>query len=398
MMEFNSIDDVNFKGKRVLVRIDFNVPRDKATGEITDDRRIAKAVPTIKKITGDGGRAILVSHLGRPKGITENLRMDAVAKRLAQLLGKEVMKADDCIGEAVEKASASMKDGEVLLLENVRFYSEEEANDPAFSKKLASLADVYVNDAFGTAHRAHASTAGVADYLPAYAGYLIQKELEIMGGALENPKRPFVAILGGAKVSDKMEVVRNLLSKVDAVLIGGGMAYTFLKSKGMEIGKSIVENDKLGLALELLALAEQNGVSLQLPVDVMVADGFSMDANRKVVSASGIPSDWEGLDIGPKTIKNYSAMVAGAKTVIWNGPMGVFEMKPFATGTEAIARALADNEDAVTIIGGGDSAAAVEKMGYADRVTHVSTGGGAALEFLEGRELPGITPLLKKSE
>ncbi len=397
-MEFNSIDDVNFKGKRVLVRIDFNVPRDKATGEITDDRRIAKAVPTIKKITGDGGRAILVSHLGRPKGITENLRMDAVAKRLAQLLGKEVMKADDCIGEAVEKASASMKDGEVLLLENVRFYSEEEANDPAFSKKLASLADVYVNDAFGTAHRAHASTAGVADYLPAYAGYLIQKELEIMGGALENPKRPFVAILGGAKVSDKMEVVRNLLSKVDAVLIGGGMAYTFLKSKGMEIGKSIVENDKLGLALELLALAEQNGVSLQLPVDVMVADGFSMDANRKVVSASGIPSDWEGLDIGPKTIKNYSAMVAGAKTVIWNGPMGVFEMKPFATGTEAIARALADNEDAVTIIGGGDSAAAVEKMGYADRVTHVSTGGGAALEFLEGRELPGITPLLKKSE
>ncbi|MFO7264928.1 MAG: phosphoglycerate kinase [Limnochordales bacterium] len=386
-----TVSDLDMAGKRVLVRVDFNVPLQ--DGEVADDTRIRAALPTIEYLRRQGARVILVSHLGRPKGkVVEELRMAPVARRLSQLLGTEVKTVPACVGPEVEAAAAQLKDGEVLLLENIRFYPGEEKNDPEFAKQLAAIADAYVNDAFGTAHRAHASTVGVAQLLPAAAGFLMQKELEYLGRALENPERPFLAILGGAKVSDKIGVIRNLLPKVDAIAIGGGMAYTFLKAQGYEVGKSIVDEERLELAKELMAEAKQRGVTFLLPVDVVVADKFAPDAARKVVDVSEIPADWQGLDIGPKTRKLFAKEISRAKTIVWNGPMGVFEWEPFAEGTAEIARAMAES-DAVTIVGGGDSAAAVEKFGLADKMSHVSTGGGASLEFLEGKELPGVAVL-----
>ena len=386
-----TVSDLDMAGKRVLVRVDFNVPLQ--DGEVADDTRIRAALPTIEYLRRQGARVILVSHLGRPKGkVVEELRMAPVARRLSQLLGTEVKTVPACVGPEVEAAAAQLKDGEVLLLENIRFYPGEEKNDPEFAKQLAAIADAYVNDAFGTAHRAHASTVGVAHLLPAAAGFLMQKELEYLGRALENPERPFLAILGGAKVSDKIGVIRNLLPKVDAIAIGGGMAYTFLKAQGYEVGKSIVDEERLELAKELMAEAKQRGVTFLLPVDVVVADKFAPDAARKVVDVSEIPADWQGLDIGPKTRKLFAKEISRAKTIVWNGPMGVFEWEPFAEGTAEIARAMAES-DAVTIVGGGDSAAAVEKFGLADKMSHVSTGGGASLEFLEGKELPGVAVL-----
>jgi len=386
-----TVSDLDMAGKRVLVRVDFNVPLQ--DGEVADDTRIRAALPTIEYLRRQGARVILVSHLGRPKGkVVEELRMAPVARRLSQLLGTEVKTVPACVGPEVEAAAAQLKDGEVLLLENIRFYPGEEKNDPEFAKQLAAIADAYVNDAFGTAHRAHASTVGVAQLLPAAAGFLMQKELEYLGRALENPERPFLAILGGAKVSDKIGVIRNLLPKVDAIAIGGGMAYTFLKAQGYEVGKSIVDEERLELAKELMAEAKQRGVTFLLPVDVVVADKFAPDAARKVVDVSEIPADWQGLDIGPKTRKLFAKEISRAKTIVWNGPMGVFEWEPFAEGTAEIARAMAES-DAVTIVGGGDSAAAVEKFGLANKMSHVSTGGGASLEFLEGKELPGVAVL-----
>ncbi|HBL67210.1 MAG TPA: phosphoglycerate kinase [Firmicutes bacterium] len=380
------------KGRRVLVRVDFNVPQDD-TGAIADDTRIRAALPTIQLLRERGGKVILVSHLGRPKGkVAEKYRMDPVAKRLSELLGTSVTKLNDCIGPEVEQAIAGMQPGDVVLLENVRFYAEEEANDPEFAKKLAGLADLFVNDAFGTAHRAHASTEGVAKVLPGVAGLLMQKEIETMGKALEDPARPFVAVLGGAKVSDKIGVIKNLLTKVDVLLIGGGMAYTFLKAKGLEIGKSLLDSEKVDLARELMQQAVQKGVKLIVTEDVVVAKEFSADTEYKTVKVSEIPADWQGVDIGPETIARFAGEIAKAKTVIWNGPMGVFEIVPFDNGTRAIAAAIAKC-DGTTIIGGGDSAAAVEQMGFADKMTHVSTGGGASLEFLEGIELPGVKVL-----
>ncbi|MGE5574029.1 MAG: phosphoglycerate kinase [Bacillota bacterium] len=387
-----TIRDVDVKGKRVLVRVDFNVPMN-AEREITDDTRIRAALPTIKYLIDHGAKVILASHLGRPKGKpADEFRMDPVARRLSELLGKPVRKLDECVGDEVQAEVAAMNDGDVVLLENLRFHAEEEANDEGFTRSLAELAEIYVNDAFGTAHRAHASTAGVARFLPAVAGLLMEKEIEVMGKALADPERPFAAILGGAKVKDKVGVVKNLLDKVDTLMIGGGMAYTFLKAKGLEVGKSILEADKIDLANELMEKARARGVRFMLPSDVVVADRFAEDAQTRVVPVDKIPSDWQALDIGPETVANFSRAVAGAKTVIWNGPMGVFEMKPFAEGTRGIAKALAGSR-AVTIVGGGDSAAALEEMGFADKVTHVSTGGGASLEFLEGRELPGVAAL-----
>ena len=389
-----NVEDLSVHGKRVLVRCDFNVPL--KDGVITNDKRIVESLKTIQYLVSQGARVILCSHLGRPKnGFAEEFSMKPVAARLSELLGQPVKMAKDVVGEDAKALAASLADGEVMLLENVRFHKEETKNDPEFSKELASLAELYVNDAFGTAHRAHCSTAGVADYLPSACGYLIQKELDVMGKALDDPKRPFVAILGGAKVSDKIGVINNLLDKVDTLIIGGGMAYTFLKAKGMEIGSSICEEDKLDLAKELMAKAERNGVTLLLPVDNVAADAFSADANTQVVSSEGIPAGWQGLDIGPATRELFAKAIAGAGTVVWNGPMGVFEMKPFAEGTCAIAKAVADS-GAVSIIGGGDSAAAVEQLGFADKMTHISTGGGASLEFLEGLELPGIACLSEK--
>ena len=383
--------DLSLNGKRVLVRCDFNVPV--KDGAITNDKRIQESLKTIRYLVDQGARVILCSHLGRPKnGYAEEFSMKPVAARLSELLGQPVKMAKDVVGEDAKALAASLQDGEVMLLENVRFHKEETKNDPEFSKQLASLAELYVNDAFGTAHRAHSSTAGVADYLPSACGYLIQKELEVMGKALDDPKRPFVAILGGAKVSDKIGVINNLLDKVDTLIIGGGMAYTFLKAKGCEIGDSICEEDKLDLAKELMAKAEKNGVALLLPVDNVVADAFSADAATKVVGSEAIPTGWQGLDIGPKTRELFAKAIAGAGTVVWNGPMGVFELKPFAEGTCAVAKAVADS-GSVSIIGGGDSAAAVEQLGFADKMTHISTGGGASLEFLEGLELPGIACL-----
>ncbi|MBP3448209.1 MAG: phosphoglycerate kinase [Clostridia bacterium] len=390
-----TIEDIQVAGKKVLVRCDFNVPLDE-NKNITDENRINGALPTIKYLMGQGAKVILCSHMGRPKGeFNMKYSLAPVTKRLSEILGKEVKLAEDVIGDSAKALVADMKDGDVICLENVRFHKEEEKNDPEFAKALASLAEVYVNDAFGTAHRAHASTAGVADYLPAVCGYLIQKEIDIMGKALSNPERPFVAILGGAKVSDKIGVINNLIEKVDSLIIGGGMAYTFLKAQGYEIGKSICENDKLDLAKELLAKAEAKGVKMYLPVDTVVADGFSNDANFKTVDSKAIPADWEGLDIGAKTIELFSDVVKNAKTVIWNGPMGVFEMSNFAKGTISVAEAIAAS-DAISIIGGGDSAAAVEQFGFGDKVTHISTGGGASLEFLEGIVLPGIDCLNDK--
>ena len=392
-----TLKDISPEGKRVFVRVDFNVPVDD-NGKITDDRRIAAAIPTIKYLSDKGAKVILASHFGRPKGkVNDKYRLDEIAKRLSELMNKPVIKVNDCIGDEPKAAIEKMKNGEILLLENVRFYAQEEENEDNFAKSLASLADLYVNDAFGTAHRAHASTAGITKFLPiAAAGFLMEKELSIMGKALTNPERPFVAILGGAKVSDKIGVIRNLLGKVDTLIIGGGMAYTFLKSQGYEIGKSLLEADKIDLAKELLQEAKNKNVKLILPVDVVIADEFKPDANKKTVSVREIPADWQALDIGPETVKIFTAEIANAKTVIWNGPMGVFEFEAFAAGTRMIAKALADNKQATTIIGGGDSAAAVEQMGFADKVTHVSTGGGASLEFLEGIELPGVAALTDK--
>ncbi len=390
-----SISDMNVKGKRVIARVDFNVPLD-AEGNITDDKRIEGALPTIRHIIENGGKLILVSHLGRPKnGPETKYSMKPAAKRLSELLGKEVVLAADVIGEDAKAKAANLKEGEVLMLENVRFHKEEEKNDPAFAKELSTLAEIYVNDAFGTAHRAHASTAGLADYLPSCCGFLIKKELDFMGKALDNPERPFVAILGGAKVSDKISVIENLLDKVDTLIIGGGMAYTFLKAQGHNIGTSICEMDKLDLANSLLAKAKEKGVSLLLPVDNVVGKEFKADTESKTVASDAIPDGWMGLDIGAKTIELFSNAIKDAKTVVWNGPMGVFEMEKFAIGTKKVAEALA-NSGATSIVGGGDSAAAVEQLGFADKITHISTGGGASLEFLEGKELPGIAVLNEK--
>ena len=389
-----TVRDIDPRGKRVLVRCDFNVPLDGAA--ITDEKRIVEALPTIRYLKEAGARVILCSHLGRPKGKADpKYSLAPVAARLGELLGCPVPLAADVTGESARSLADSLRDGEVMLLENVRFDPREEKNDPAFARELASLAELYVNDAFGTAHRAHASTAGVADYLPAVCGFLIEKELSFLGGALEEPARPFAAILGGAKVSDKIGVIRSLLAKVDSLLIGGGMAYTFIKAQGGQIGGSLCEEDKLDLARELLAEAEEKGVRLLLPVDTVIADAFREDAATRVVPAGQIPDGWQGLDIGPETRALFAAEVKQAATVVWNGPMGVFEMKPFAAGTEAVAKAMAES-DAVTIIGGGDSAAAAAQMGVADRIRHISTGGGASLEFLDGKVLPGIACLEDK--
>ena len=389
-----TVRDIDPRGKRVLVRCDFNVPLDGAA--ITDEKRIVEALPTIRYLKEAGARVILCSHLGRPKGKADpKYSLAPVAARLGELLGCPVPLAADVTGESARSLADSLRDGEVMLMENVRFDPREEKNDPAFARELASLAELYVNDAFGTAHRAHASTAGVADYLPAVCGFLIEKELSFLGGALEEPARPFAAILGGAKVSDKIGVIRSLLAKVDSLLIGGGMAYTFIKAQGGQIGGSLCEEDKLDLARELLAEAEEKGVRLLLPVDTVIADAFREDAATRVVPAGQIPDGWQGLDIGPETRALFAAEVKQAATVVWNGPMGVFEMKPFAAGTEAVAEAMAES-DAVTIIGGGDSAAAAAQMGVADRIRHISTGGGASLEFLEGKVLPGIACLEDK--
>ncbi|MBQ2713290.1 MAG: phosphoglycerate kinase [Clostridia bacterium] len=396
-MNKKTIADVNVKGKKCLVRVDFNVPLDE-NKNITDETRIQGALPTIKYLMENEAIVILCSHLGRPKGKFDmKYSLAPVAARLNELLDGKVTFATDVIGESADAAVAACKPGEVVLLENLRFHAEEEKNDPDFCKKLASYCEVYVNDAFGTAHRAHASTAGVADYVDvAVAGYLIGKELDFMGGALESPKRPFVAILGGAKVSDKIGVINNLLEKVDTLIIGGAMAYTFLKAKGYEVGGSKCELDKVDLAKELLAKAESKNVQLLLPVDTVVADNFANDANFKTVASDAIPAEgWQGLDIGEKTRALFAEVIKSAGTVIWNGPMGVFEMPNFANGTKAVAMALAESE-AITIIGGGDSAAAVTQLGFADKMSHISTGGGASLEFLEGLELPGVACLNEK--
>lgn len=398
MLTKKSVEDINVTGKRVLVRCDFNVPME--DGRITDDNRIVGALPTIKYLLAHNARVILCSHMGRPKGeFNPKYTLAPVAKRLSELLGKDVALAADVVGPDAQAKAAALKDGEVLLLENVRFHKEEEKNDPAFAKQLASLAEIYVNDAFGTAHRAHASTAGVADYLPAVCGYLIEKEISVMGGALNNPTRPFVAILGGAKVADKLKVIENLLTKVDTLIIGGGMAYTFLAAQGKGIGTSLYDAEKLDYCKDMLKKAEEKGVKLLLPVDTVVASAFPdpIDApvETEIVCSSAIPADKMGLDIGPKTRELFAEAAKTAKTVIWNGPMGVFENDALAKGTIAVAAALAES-DATTIVGGGDSAAAVEKLGFADKITHISTGGGASLEFLEGKELPGVACLLDK--
>lgn len=394
-MNKKTVTDIDVKGKRVLVRCDFNVPLNDEK-EITDENRLVGALPTIKYLLDGGAKVILCSHLGRPKGeFNMKYSLEPVAKRLSQMLEREVKMTKDVIGESAKQLVAQMQDGDVVLLENVRFHKEEEKNDPEFAKQLASLAQVYVNDAFGTAHRAHASTAGVADYLPAVCGFLIQKEIKIMGGALANPARPFVVILGGAKVSDKIGVIENLIEKADTLLIGGGMAYTFFKAMGYSIGTSICEDDKVELAKCLIKKAEEKGVKLVLPVDNVVATEYKADAESKTVPSDSIPEGWMGLDIGEKTIALFADVIKSAKTVIWNGPMGVFEFERFANGTKKIAQAVAD-VDGTTIIGGGDSAAAVEQLGFASKMTHISTGGGASLEFLEGIELPGIACLNDK--
>ena len=393
-MNKQTIEDVNVQNKRVLVRVDFNVPQDDL-GAITDDTRIRAAIPTIKYLLDHQAKVILMTHLGRPKGVTPKYKLDPVAVRLSEVLGKPVKKLDDCVGPDVEQVVNSMQDGDVILLENLRFHPEEEKNDPKFASQLASLGDIYVNDAFGTAHRAHASTEGVAHYLPAVAGYLMQREIEIMGGALSNPERPFVAILGGSKVSDKIGVIENLLNvvKVDELLIGGGMANTFFKAMGYDVGDSLVENDKLELADKLLS--SENGTKIKLPVDVVIADAFSQDANITTTTPDAVPQGWRILDIGPLAQNEFKGYILNAKTVVWNGPMGVFEMKPFAKGTQAIANFLTEVKG-TTIIGGGDSVAAVEQAGVADKMTHISTGGGASLEFLEGKSLPGVAALNDK--
>ncbi|KGR82807.1 phosphoglycerate kinase [Lysinibacillus odysseyi] len=390
-----TMDDVNVKGKRVFVRVDFNVPM--ADGEITDDTRIRAAIPTIEALSNAGAKVILASHLGRPKGeVKEDMRLTAVGKRLSELMGKPVNKLDESIGEAVEAAVAEMQDGDIILLENVRFHKGEEKNDEELAKAFASLADIYVNDAFGAAHRAHASTEGIAKHVEAaVAGYLMQKELDVLGKALSEPERPFTAIIGGAKVKDKIGVIENLLDKVDHLIIGGGLSYTFTKAQGYDIGKSLLEEDKIELAKSFIEKAKEKGVELHMPVDAVVANEFSKDAETKTVAIDAIPSDWMGLDIGPKTAAHYAEIIKSSKLIIWNGPMGVFEMDKFANGTKTVAEAMAET-DGYTVIGGGDSAAAVEKFGVADKMDHISTGGGASLELMEGKELPGILALNDK--
>ncbi|WP_019377631.1 phosphoglycerate kinase [Virgibacillus halodenitrificans] len=393
-MNKKTLEEFNVKGKKVFCRVDFNVPT--KNGEVTDDTRIKAALPTINYLSEQGAIVILASHLGRPKGeVVEGLRLDPVAKRLSDLIGKEIVKTDAVYGKEVNEAISQVSDGDIVLIENVRFDPGEEKNDPSLSQAFADMADVYVNDAFGAAHRAHASTTGVAEKLPSAAGYLMQKEIEVLGKALENPARPFTAIIGGAKVKDKINVINNLLDKVDNLIIGGGLAYTFIKAKGFEIGKSLLEEDKIDLAKDFIAKASDKGVNLVLPEDAIVADDFSESANTQTVDIDKIPSDWEALDIGPKTRELYKKIIAESKLVIWNGPMGVFEMEAFAGGTREVAEALAKTEG-YTVIGGGDSAAAVEQFGFAKAMDHVSTGGGASLEFMEGRALPGVEALDNK--
>ena len=391
-----TVQDVDVHGKKVLLRCDFNVPQDKETGAITSDKRIVAALPTIRYLLENGAAVIACSHLGKPKGERRpELSLAPVAKRLSELLDRPVLFAADTVGPDAKAKAAALKPGEILLLENTRFEPGETKNDPALAKELASLAELFVSDAFGTVHRAHASTVGVASYLPAVSGFLVAKELEVMGRALDDPKRPFVAVLGGAKVSDKINVINNLLNKADTIIIGGGMAYTCAKAKGGSIGQSLLEADKQEYALEMFAKAKEKGVKLLLPVDTLAAKEFSPDAEPVAVDAMAIPDDMQGLDIGPKTVELFCNAVKGAGTIVWNGPMGVFEFDAFAGGTRAMAQALAES-GAVTIVGGGDSAAAVEQLGFADRITHISTGGGASLEFLEGKELPGVACLLDK--
>ena len=393
-MNKKSIKDIDVKGKRVFCRVDFNVPMQ--DGVITDDTRVRAAIPTIQYLIEQGAKVILASHMGRPKGqVVEELRLTPVAKKLSELLGKEVAKADEAYGEVVEAQIAKMNDGDVLLLENVRFYPGEEKNDPELAKAFANLADVFVNDAFGAAHRAHASTEGIAKYIPAVSGFLMQKELDVLGKAMSNPERPFTAIIGGAKVKDKIGVIENLLDKVDNLIIGGGLANTFTKAEGYEIGTSLLEEDKIELAKSFMKQAEEKGVKFYTPIDAVIAPKFGEDVESKVVDIDAIPSDWMSLDIGPKTAALYSDVIKNSKLVIWNGPMGVFEIDKFANGTKTVAEALA-NSDAYSVVGGGDSAAAAEKFNLADKMSHISTGGGASLEFIEGKELPGVVALNDK--
>jgi phosphoglycerate kinase len=398
-MAKQTVEDIkDLKGKKVLVRVDFNVPQDDKQN-ITDDTRIRGAIPTVKYLSDKGAKVILVSHLGRPKaGPDDKLRLAPVAKKLAELMKKNIGYVRDCIGPEVEAAVAKMKEGDILLLENVRFYKEEEKNDPEFAKKLAALADIYVDDAFGTCHRAHASTEGVTRYLKGYAGFLMEKEIKFLGQLIEKPARPFVAILGGAKISGKIDVIQNLIMKVDTLVIGGGMAYTFFKARGVEVGKSIVEEDKVELAKEILKKAIDRGIPLMLPIDHVIADKFDANANSQVVTRAGILPDWQGMDIGPETITKFGHAIKKARTIFWNGPMGVFEFPKFANGTIAIAKLVAEatGKGVVSVIGGGDSVAAVEQAGLADKMTHISTGGGASLEFVEGKVLPGIACLQDK--
>lgn len=390
-----TMKDLDLKGKRVFCRVDFNVPME--DGKVSDDTRIRAAIPTIEYLSEQGAKVILASHLGRPKGeVKEDSRLTEAGKRLAELLGKPVLKLDESTGPAVEKQVSELADGEILLLENVRFHAGEEKNDPELAKQFAALADVFVNDAFGAAHRAHATTAGIAEYLPSVQGLLLEKELDVLGKALSDPERPFTAIIGGAKVKDKIGVIDHLLDKVDNLLIGGGLSYTFSRAQGHEIGDSLVEEDKIDLAKSFIEKAKEKGVNLYLPIDVKVADSFSETAETKAVEITGIEKGWMGLDIGPKTAELYDSVIRDSKLVIWNGPMGVFEMAPFAEGTKRVAQAMAET-DAFTIIGGGDSAAAVEKFEVAGKMDHISTGGGASLEFMEGKELPGVAALKDRS-
>ena len=395
-MSKKTIRDIDLKGKKVFVRCDFNVPLDE-NKNITDNRRIVGALPTINYLLENDCKIILSSHLGRPKGeFNMDYSLAPVAKELSKLLGKEVKLAKDVVGESAKELTSNIQNGEIVLLENVRFDPREEKNDVELSKEFASMAEVFVNDAFGTAHRAHSSTAGIAEFLPSVSGFLIEKELKFLGGALDNPQRPFVAILGGAKVSDKIGVIDSLLEKVDTLIIGGGMAYTFLKAKGHEVGNSICELDKLDLARELMEKARNKNVDLLLPIDNVIADEASNEANVKVLNSNDIEEGWMGLDIGPKTIEDFQNVLKNAKTIVWNGPVGLSEFEKFANGTREIAKTLAELDDAITVIGGGDSAAAIEKLGLADKMTHISTGGGASLEFLEGKKLPGIECLMDK--
>ncbi|MEC0228450.1 phosphoglycerate kinase [Paenibacillus alba] len=393
-MNKKSVRDVEVAGKRVFVRVDFNVPVE--NGQITDDTRIRETLPTIKFLVEKGAKVILAAHFGRPNGqVVEELRLTPVAAKLAELLGQNVIKADQSVGEIVKAQVDALENGDVLLLENVRFNEGEEKNDPELAKAFADLADLFVNDAFGAAHRAHASTAGIAAYIPAVSGLLMEKELDVLGKALNNPERPFTAIVGGSKVKDKIAVIENLLNIADNVLIGGGLSYTFLKAQGYEIGKSLVDNEKLDLALSFIEKAKAKGVNFLIPVDIVVTDKFSADANTQIVGVDGIPADWEGIDIGPKTRELYADVIAKSKLVVWNGPMGVFEIEPFSHGTRAVAEACAATSG-YTVIGGGDSAAATEKFHLADKMNHMSTGGGASLEFMEGKALPGVVALNDK--